>query len=54
MIRQLKAELLKIRSTRTTLGLLLGMVALSCCSRCSRVCSPSRTTSPPRRTSATC
>ena len=28
MIAQLRAELLKIRSTRTTLGLLLGMVAL--------------------------
>jgi ABC-2 type transport system permease protein len=28
MITQLKAELLKIRSTRTTLGLVLGMVAL--------------------------
>lgn len=28
MIRQVRAELLKIRSTRTTIGLLLGMVAL--------------------------
>ena len=28
MIAQIKAELLKVRSTRTTLGLLLGMVAL--------------------------
>ena len=28
MIRQVKAELLKVRSTRTTVGLLLGMVAL--------------------------
>ena len=28
MIAQLRAELLKVRSTRTTLGLLLGMVAL--------------------------
>ena len=28
MIAQIKAELLKIRSTRTTLGLLLGMIAL--------------------------
>jgi ABC-2 type transport system permease protein len=28
MISQIKAELLKIRSTRTTIGLLLGMVAL--------------------------
>ena len=28
MIAQIKAELLKIRSTRTTIGLLLGMVAL--------------------------
>ena len=28
MIRQIRAELLKIRSTRTTIGLLLGMVAL--------------------------
>ncbi|MGH2871675.1 MAG: hypothetical protein ACRDL5_04340, partial [Solirubrobacteraceae bacterium] len=28
MIAQIRAELLKIRSTRTTLGLILGMVAL--------------------------
>ena len=28
MIAQTKAELLKIRSTRTTIGLLLGMLAL--------------------------
>jgi ABC-2 type transport system permease protein len=28
VIRQVKAELLKIRSTRTTIGLLLGMIAL--------------------------
>ncbi|HEY3834329.1 MAG TPA: hypothetical protein VGO03_18705, partial [Acidimicrobiia bacterium] len=28
MIAQIKAELLKIRSTRTTIGLLLGMIAL--------------------------
>lgn len=28
MIRQVKAELLKVRSTRTTIGLLLGMIAL--------------------------
>jgi hypothetical protein len=28
VIRQVRAELLKIRSTRTTVGLLLGMVAL--------------------------
>ncbi len=28
MIAQIKAELLKVRSTRTTLGLLLGMIAL--------------------------
>jgi hypothetical protein len=28
MIPQIKAELLKIRSTRTTIGLLLGMSAL--------------------------
>ena len=29
MIAQLKAELLKVRSTRTTLGLVLGMIALT-------------------------
>src|SRR6202044_306484 len=28
MIAQIKAELLKIRSTRTTIGLILGMIAL--------------------------
>ena len=28
MIAQAKAELLKIRSTRTTIGLMLGMIAL--------------------------
>ena len=28
MIAQVKAELLKVRSTRTTLGLVLGMIAL--------------------------
>ena len=28
MIAQIRAELLKIRSTRTTLGLVLGMIAL--------------------------
>jgi ABC-2 type transport system permease protein len=28
VIRQIKAELLKVRSTRTTIGLLLGMIAL--------------------------
>ena len=28
MIAQIRAELLKIRSTRTTIGLLLGMIAL--------------------------
>ena len=28
MIAQIRAELLKIRSTRTTVGLILGMVAL--------------------------
>ena len=28
MISQVKAELLKVRSTRTTIGLLLGMIAL--------------------------
>ena len=28
MIAQTKAELLKIRSTRTTIGIVLGMVAL--------------------------
>ena len=28
MIAQIRAELLKVRSTRTTLGLVLGMIAL--------------------------
>ena len=28
MIAQIRAELLKIRSTRTTIGLILGMIAL--------------------------
>ena len=28
MIAQIRAELLKVRSTRTTLGLMLGMIAL--------------------------
>ena len=29
MITQIRAELLKIRSTRTTIGLILGMIALT-------------------------
>ncbi len=29
MIAQLKAELLKVRSTRTTLGLVVGMIGLT-------------------------